>query len=459
MVFVRFMAAAIPGNCRLCGGVCCRSGMADNGGIQFTEVRVMSKFGIMCLGVVVLAVLMVPAAFPQQAPGAPAPAAPAFVRGPAPPRSPEINADNSVTFRLSAPDAAEVTVRGDWQEGFNAPGIPMTKDDKGVWSVTIPPLQPELWGYTFTVNGVRMLDPGNPLVKRDGTRFDNILLISGPASSLYEIKDVPHGNVSMVWYDSPVLKKTRRMYVYTPPGYETGKERYPVFYLLHGGGGDEDAWFTLGRTNVILDNLIAQGKAKPMIVVMPNGNANQYAAPGMGLPAQQMPPRAAPPAAPPAAAPGPPAAAKPAMPAQPYAGSYPESLVKDIIPFIEKNYRAIPNMSSRAIAGLSMGGGHTVTATNNNPGTFGYIGVWSAGTRTADEAFEKQLVELKAKGVKLYYVGVGSTDFALEGSKTLSAVVKKVGFNQVYRETPGGHTWFNWRIYLSDFAPMLFRAK
>lgn len=310
---------------------------------------------------------------------------------------------------------------------------------------------------------------GNPLVKRDGTRFDCILLIPGPASSLYEIKDVPHGNVSMVWYDSPVLKKWRRMYVYTPPGYETRKDRYPVFYLLHGGGGDEDAWYTLGRANIILDNLIAQGKAKPMIVVMPNGNANQYAAPGMGLPPQPMPakvPSAAPPApapapvAAPAPAPGaPPSARGPALLSQPYAGSYPESLVKDIIPYIEKNYRTIANKNNRAIAGLSMGGFHTLMATNNNPGTFGYIGNFSAGTSSADEEFMKQLTALKTSGVQLYWIGVGSSDFLLKNAKTLDEAVKKVGFNSVYRETPGGHTWSNWRIYLSEFAPLLFQAK
>jgi enterochelin esterase family protein len=191
-----------------------------------------------------------------------------------------------------------------------------------------------------------------------------------------------------------------------------------------------------------------------MIVVMPNGNANQYAAPGMGLPAG--PSAAVPrPATPPDQ--GAPAGARPAMPTQPYAGSYPESLVKDIVPYIEKNYRAIPDVNARAIAGLSMGGGHTVTATNNSPGTFGYIGVFSAGARTTDEAFERQLTALKASGVKLYWIGAGSTDMALPGSKTLSEAVKKAGFNQVFRETPGGHTWFNWRIYLGEFAPLLFR--
>jgi enterochelin esterase-like enzyme len=450
----------------------------------------MTKFGITCLITAIAALLVIPAAFSQEAPAkAQAPAVPSFSMGPAAPKSPEIHADNSITFRLSAPDATEVTVRGDWQEGFNAPGIKMTRDADGVWSITIPPLQPELWGYTFTVDGVRLLDPGNSLVKRDGTRFDNILLISGPASSLYEIKNVLHGNVAMVWYNSPVLKKWRRMYVYTPPGYETSKARYPVLYLLHGAGGDEDAWYSLGRTNIILDNLIAQGKAKPMIVVIPNGNSNQYAAPGMGLPDEPMqvmgrgaaaPALAAPAAAPaatpaasaptaePTATPAAAPAATPSTPAAgrgfsltslPYAGSYPESLVKDIIPYVEKNYRTVANKDNRAIAGLSMGGFHTVMATNNNPGTFGYIGIFSAGANSTDEAFMKQLTALKASRVKLYWIGVGSSDFLLKSSQTLDEAVKKIGFKSVFRETPGGHTWANWRIYLSEFAPLLFQSK
>jgi enterochelin esterase-like enzyme len=411
--------------------------------------------------VVAIVLLLVPAVFPQQAPApgaAPGAAAQAFGKRPPAPRPPEILSDKSVTFRLSAPNATEVMVNGDWVEGFPPPGIKMTKNDQGAWSVTVGPLAPELWGYTFSVDGVRTLDPGNPLVKRDGSRYDNILLIPGPESELYEAKDVPHGNVSMVWYDSAILKKVRRMYVYTPPGYETSKERYPVFYLLHGGGGDEDAWYTLGRANLVLDNLIAQKKAKPMIVVMPNGNPNQYAAPGAGLPAvpMQYPGRGAGPATP--AAPGAAPAAKPAAMMMAYAGSYPESLAKDIIPFIEKNYRVLVNKDNRAVAGLSMGGGHTVTVTNNNPEMFGYIGVWSAGARNADEAFEKQLAAIKAAGVKLYFVGCGLKDsMALEGSRNLANLLQKQGIKYTLRETPGGHSWFNWRIYLGEFAQQLFR--
>ena len=383
------------------------------------------------------------------------PAAPGrgFMGAPAGPPSPEILPDRRVTLRLSAPKASQVTLNGDWEGGSN---IAMTKDAEGVWSVTVAPLAPEMWGYTFSVDGVRTLDPRNSNTKRDGARIDNILLIPGPESALYELKDVPHGNVSIVWYPSPTLKMAaRRMYIYTPAGYETGKQRYPVFYLLHGGGGDEDAWNTLGRTSMIMDNLIAQGKAKPMLVVMPNGNANQIVSQGYALGAPPargpMPGRAAAPAAPGAA----PARG---MPQQAYEGSYPHSLMNDIIPYVEKNYRVLASKDNRAVAGLSMGGGHTTSVTNNNPGKFGYIGVFSAGARTADETYNKQLAALKASGVKLYYVACGVKDpLAYEGSKNLVELLKKHGFNYKYNETSGAHTWFNWRIYLSDFAPQLFR--
>ena len=378
------------------------------------------------------------------------------------PGSPEILPDGKVTLRLVAPDAAEVLINGDWEGGL---GIPMTRDDKGLWTATVGPLPPELWGYTFSVDGVRTLDPRNPNSKRDGARLDSILLVPGPASALYEVKDVPHGRVSLVWYPSPALNLTRRMYVYTPPCYETGKEKYPVLYLLHGGGGDEDAWVTLGRANVILDNLIAQGKAKPMLVVMPNGNANQSVGTGTAYqnpPAPGQAPGLAPaPAAAPTPAPaqGQPAGGRGAAPALPALGNaFPESLVKDIVPFIEKNYRARADKSGRAIAGLSMGGGHTISATNGHPGFFAWIGVFSAGVRNVNEETEKQFAALKAGGVKLYYVGCGVKDpLAYAGSQALDALLRKLGFVSMFNETPGGHTWANWRIYLSDMAPRLFR--
>jgi hypothetical protein len=248
----------------------------------------------------------------QQPPAAPAPApgqAPRGMGAPQGPPSPEVLSDNRVTFRLPAPKAAEVLLNGDWPGGTRQA---MTKDESGTWSITVGPLTPEFWGYSYSVDGVTVLDPRNGNTKRDGTRIANILLIPGPASDLYGVKDVAHGTVSMVWYESPTVKLTRRMYVYTPPGYETGTAKYPVFYLLHGGGGDEDAWFTLGRTSQILDNLIASGKAKPMIVVMTNGNANQKMAPGSGPVPGQGAGMGGARAAVPAAAPG---ASAPAVPA------------------------------------------------------------------------------------------------------------------------------------------------
>jgi len=394
------------------------------------------------------AFLWLPAAYSQQGAGGRGGAAPR-------PLSPEIHPDHTVTFRLSAPKANEVTLNGSWE---GARDIKMAKDDSGVWSVTVGPLGAQLWGYWYLVDGVKALDPGNGETQRDGSRIDNLLMISGPASDLWDFKDVPHGTIQIVWYASPTLKEDRRrMYVYTPPGYETSQTRYPVLYLLHGGGGDEDAWVTMGRANVILDNLIAAGKAKPMIVVMPNGNATQTVSQGYAYgptPARQSVQAPAPPPLQSAAGGGRGAAGRPP---QPYAGSYPESLVKDVIPFVEKNYRVIANKDNRAIAGLSMGGGHTLMATNNNPGVFGYIGVFSSGPRTVDEAYEQQLEAVKAGGVKFYWTGAGTTDMAREGTMNLHALLEKHGFKTSYKEIPGSHYWFLWRDFLGDYASILFR--
>ncbi len=417
------------------------------------------------------ALLAAPAAFAQQPPAA-APARAAAPAAPRPPASPVVNPDKTVTFRLSAPKAAEVTLNGSWDNGTN---IKMTKDDNGVWSATVGPLGEQLWGYWYVADGVKALDPGNGETQRDGLRYDNLLMISGPGSEAWEFKNVPHGTIQIIWFASPTLKQDqRRMYVYTPAGYETSKLKYPVLYLLHGGGGDEDAWVTMGRANIILDNLIAAGKMKPMIVVMPNGNANQTVSQGYGygpIPRVGAVTAPAPPPIQAAAgnvmggagggggragqAPGAPAA--PANAGQGYAGSYPESLVKDVIPFVQKTYRVIVNKDSRAIAGLSMGGGHVLTATNNNPGLFGYIAVFSSGPRTADAAYEAQLEKVKAGGVKLYWTGAGTTDMAREGTVNLHALLEKHGFKTSYKEIPGNHYWFLWRDFLADYGSKLFR--
>jgi enterochelin esterase family protein len=389
----------------------------------------------------------------------PAPAgAAAQAARPAPLRSPEIHSDRTVTFRLLAPKAAEVTVNGSWDNGTD---IKMTKDDAGVWSVTVGPLAPQLWGYWFVVDGVKALDPNNAETQRDGARYDNLLMISGPESEWWDFRNVPHGTVQAVWYPSPTLKlASRRMMVYTPPGYETNTQRYPVLYLLHGGGGDEDAWLTMGRANIIMDNLIAAGKARPMIVAMPNGNATQTVSQGYGYgptPARQSVQAPAPPPVQAAqAAQGAAGRGRGGAP-QPYAGSYPESLVKDVIPFVEKRFRVLAARDDRAIAGLSMGGGHTIAATNNNPGTFAYIAVFSSGPQTIDEAFQKQLEAVKAGGVKFYWLGAGTTDTARQRTVNLSELVKKDGFNTTYREIPGRHYWFLWRDFLAQYAQVAFQ--
>ncbi len=440
------------------------------------KIKIAMAFSLLALAVSAQPPAAAPAQPGQAAPGAGR--AGAAGRGPATPalRSPEILPDQRVTFRLRAPNATEVTLNGTWPDGR---GVNMTKDDQGVWSAKVGPLTPELWSYTYSVNGIGMLDPQNANLLRDGTRYMGFFVIDGPLSQNYSIKDVPHGNVSQVWYNSPTLKLTRRMYVYTPAGYDTGKQKYPVLYLLHGAGGDEDAWNNMGRASVILDNLIASGKAKPMLVVMTNGNANQKMAPGYGIvpgqstqgifgnpgeigagglgrgaaPAAGRGATPAATAAPPAPAPTPgaPAAGRGATTPAPF----PESLVKDVVPYIEKNYRVIAKKDSRAIAGLSMGGGHTVAATNAHPAVFSYIGVLSSGSRND---ITEQLQGIKKAGVKLYYIGCGEADTgALTNSKNLEEMLKKVGMPYKFTISPGGHTWANWRIYLNELAPMLFK--
>lgn len=355
--------------------------------------------------------------------------------------SPEMNEDNSITFRLQAPEATKVTLSGNWMPGWGAQQD-LTLGDS-VWSITTDVLPPEIYTYSFFVNGVKTLDPSNGLIVRDGTRFYSMFIIPGEGSDVYTVKDVPHGKLSKVWYPSPTLEKDRRMYVYTPPGYDGSSEKYPVFYLLHGGGGDEDAWTTLGRAPYILDNLIAEGKAKPMIVVMPNGNAWSAAGPGDEPVTENA---------------GPPDFS------QMVRGGFEKSLVNDIIPFIEKNYRTLPGKDNRAISGLSMGGMHTQNITNAHPDMFGYICVMSMGLMNDprwgnynEEEHKKQVMAIQENGVKLYMVACGKEDFLIEGVKNLCAFYDDLGFDYEYFESTGGHTWPNWRIYLTKFAPRLFQ--
>ena len=355
--------------------------------------------------------------------------------------SPEINGDNSVTFRLYSENAQSVAVSGSWM-GFGQ-NLEMKKGEDGVWSAKTATLEPSMYHYNLVLDGVSILDPRNPKAMRDGTRYASTLIIPGEGSEVFEVNDVPHGSINKVWYDSPSLNLTRRMYVYTPPGYEDSKEKYPVLYLLHGGGGDEDAWSSLGRANYILDNLIASGKAKPMIVVMTNGNPNQKAA---ITETQPIP------------------SDNPLIIAT---ANFPTSLVNDVIPYVESHYRVIANSSNRAIAGLSMGCLHTQIASLNNPEMFKYMGLFSLGLHPKDPnleeimkpliaAYDKNLETLK-KNYKLFYIGCGTEDFVYEGVQNLRKKLDDNNFEYLYNETGGGHTWANWRTYLSDYAPRLFK--
>ena len=369
--------------------------------------------------------------------------------GTAPVVSPEIHDNNTVTFRFKAPKAVRVQLTGDFlpvqkNAKFETPGIVDLKEgQEGVWEYTTPePLKPELYSYSFIVDGLRMNDPANVYLIRDVSTLTNVFIIGGDRADFYKVNPVPHGTVSRIWYDSPALGLERRMTVYSPAGYETSGKRYPVLYLLHGMGGDEEAWISLGRTAQILDNLIAQGKAKPMIVVMPNGNASQEAAPGessrgMVPPTMQLP--------------------------KTMEGSY-EQAFPEIVKFIDKNYRTIKSKSGRAIAGLSMGGFHSLHISKQYPDMFNYIGLFSAAIMPNKEVssliYENMEEKLKVqfdKNPALYWIAIGKTDFLYKANEEYRKLLDEKGYKYTYYESDEGHIWKNWRIYLTEFVPMLFR--
>ena len=340
--------------------------------------------------------------------------------------SPEVK-DGQVTFRLKADYATDVQLYGSWMPGYGD-RIQLKRGQNYIWEVTIPAPTPEIYTYNFFVDGVSVSDPTNVLMQRDGTRYLSMLLIDGERSENYKEAN-QRGSVSHVWYDSELLGSNRRMTVYTPYGYETSKKtKYPVLYLLHGGGGDEEAWSSMGRAAQILDNLIEKGLAEPMIVVMPNGNPGQQAAVTLNLDTKQVQ----------------------------TPNAYVTSLVKEIIPFIEKNYRAIPKKEARAIAGLSMGGGHTTSATMLFPGVFDYICPMSCGLRDGENV-DAQMQGIKKAGYKLYWIGCGTDDFAWPGTETMVEILKRNGMEHTLFASDGGHVWYNWRYYLNTFAQLLFK--
>lgn len=345
--------------------------------------------------------------------------------------SPEIG-EKTVTFRISAPKAKLVRLYGSWMKSFDS-STNMLKDSVGTWSVSVAKPSPELYTYSFIVDGMSVNDANNVFLQRDGTRYLSVLLVPGDLTANY-FEATQHGNLRKIWYNSPTIGTDRRMYVYTPYGYETSTQSYPVLYLLHGGGGDEDAWSTMGRACQILDNLIEKKLAVPMICVMPNGNPGQQAAKTAMLEEttyDRNDPK--------------------------FQNLYINSIVKDIIPYVEKNFRAIPNADSRAVAGLSMGGGHTLSVTNEFPGTFNYICPLSIGIRDNQGDIDAKFQAVKKAGYKLYWFACGNEDFLWEMAKTMDATLTKNGLQHTFYVTPGGHTWANWRIYLNTFGQLLFK--
>ena len=355
--------------------------------------------------------------------------------------SPEINPDHSVTFRLRAPKAVVVQLQGDCVPNGRADMV----ERDGVWTLTTAPLEGELYRYNFVVDGQSTLDPSNVYRFRDVATWVNFFTLSaeqGDKGWYYETHPVPHGSLSYVWYDSPTLAKLnekdafpRRLAVYTPPGYEENpKVKYPVLYLLHGSGGDEDAWLDLGRTVQILDNLIAEGKAKPMLVVMPNGVWFNQAAPGAAVNMFQPT----------------------MMNSRSQSTVEVEESFPDIINFVEKRFHVAKGAENRAVAGLSMGGRQSGMLALAHPKTFGYVGMFS-GAATV-KGYEPAIDALYAAKPKLIWAGVGKDDTGVRANTLeLKAYCDAHGYPITYYESDGAHTWVNWRIYLTTFAQKLFK--
>ena len=367
--------------------------------------------------------------------------------------SPVINEDGTVTFRYLAPKAVKVGVTGDFlpkqkmeyeNRTFEVPGVGEMKEGKnGVWEYTTPfKVAPEFYNYTFIVDGQSVLDPCNVFVNRDVASLTSVLLVPGGRADLYAVHRVPHGTVSKIWYPSATAGFDRRLTVYTPAGYEDSKTRYPVLYVLHGVGGDEDAWVTQGRATQILDNLIARGEAKPMIVVFTNGNISQEAAPLENSTGYTRP--------------------TPSLP-QTMEGTFEQSF-PEVVKFIDSHYRTIAKKQSRAVCGLSMGGFHTLYLSLNYPDLFNYSGMFSAAINVSDPSvspmyqdIDAKLATYFAKKPALLWIAIGSTDFLLQANNDFRAKLDAAGYPYTYMETDGGHIWRNWRIYLTEFVPLLFK--
>jgi len=391
-------------------------------------------------------------------------------RGPQlpPVTSPEVSADRTVTFRIAAPNAQSVRITGGDIPNI-AQHAQMTKGSNGVWEATVGPLDAGAYRYSFNVDGVTVVDPRNAAVSESLSNVSSVVVV--PGSDYFDTKEVPHGAVAEITYYSTALKKFRRMHVYTPPGYESGKDKYPVFYLLHGSGDNDDAWTSVGRAGFIFDNLIAMKKAKPMIVVMPASHTQNTTGGG----------RAA----------GPPST-DPNVPSPP--DEFTQDFLTDLMPYAETHYRIVTDRAHRAIAGLSLGGSQTLNIVIPHLNEFSYIGVFSSGLLGAfgggrgggrgvagasgalvaapavpepvaaagPNLWEQQhKAELDnaawKKGLKLVWFSTGKDDSLITTSRSTVDLLNKHGFNATFHESAGAHTWLNWRDYLVQFTPQLFQ--
>jgi enterochelin esterase family protein len=353
--------------------------------------------------------------------------------------SPEVRADGTITFRFNAPNAREVTLIGE----LDGKTYPMTKNAAGVWEVTVGPWPPNVYNYQFRLDavegrgGVIAMDPANPSVKLGFGGFPPANLVEVPGKDGLEFDDarnVPHGSIRVETYHSKSLGVPRTLWIYTPPGYDTGNTRYPVFYLLHGAGNTDSSWMLTGRANLILDNLIAEGRAKPMIIVNPFGFPRQ----GVGL--------------------GPEVAAPPSSPDATFA----QDLLKDVIPFVEKKFRTLPGADNRALGGLSMGGGQTIAIGFANPDIFHSLVIMSSAAVAADSAAQTYpafFTPATNKKLKLLWIAVGKDDGLINGSKALDAALTASGVNHTFLITEGRHEWVVWRHHLREVAPLLFRDR
>lgn len=363
--------------------------------------------------------------------------------------SPEVHPDRTIAFRIYAPKAENVRVIGS-----DIPGLmmgQMQKGENGVWELMFGPVDPGAYRYNFLVDGVSVLDYRNPKLSESNDNSWSLVYV--PGADFMDTKDVPHGSVGAVTYYSKTLQKFRRLHVYTPPGYETSAQKYPVFYLLHGAGDSDDSWSSVGRAGFILDNLIAAKKAKPMVVVMPAGHTGPQVPAGRGGGGGRG--------------------------NAGFNDEFVKEFENDIMPQMEARYRVMTDRAHRAIAGLSMGGAHTLNIGIPNLDKFAYLGVFSSGllgtfsigrgpapaagsAPAPDPTWENENraqldnASLK-KGLKLFWFSTGSDDFLLSNTKSTVELFKKYGFSPVFKESTGGHTWINWRNYLNEFAPQLFQ--